>query len=139
MKADRRQLRDVRDAGPATVLALFRVKAPPSVDPHVLEAALARAVCERSDPVLTAEVTWLPAWRTKPRSARRRFGFVAVLRSVAPLRGRELVRTAERAAARGLGDRFGSEVTVRVREAGDPREVSAFWCSVRGTPRRPAD
>lgn len=138
MRGHRQQVRQVQET-PDTRMAVLRVKAPHGTDPHVLEAALARALCERSDPSLTAEVTWLPAWRTSTRTARRRFGFVAVLRAAAPAGGRDLMHAAERAAARGLRSRFGANVSVRVREASDPREVSAFWCTVRGTPRRPSD
>ena len=119
------------------VMALLRVKAPSDTDPHVLEAGLTRALCAHDDPPLTAEVTWLPAWR-RGRVGARRFGFVALLCSPVPMASAGLVRAAEDAAARELAARFGPDAAVRARVAEDPRELSAFWCAVRGTPWRPS-
>jgi hypothetical protein len=120
------------------VMAVVRVKAPAETDPHVLEAALVRAVCHDSEPPMSAEILWLPAWRKKVRSGQRRFGFIAVLCSRAPVHTGELIRGAERAAARALRGRFGEQTSTRMRQASDPRELSAFWCTVRGAPRRPS-
>ena len=120
------------------VMAVVQVNAPAETDPHVLEAALVRAVCRDGEPPMSAEILWLPSWRKKVRSGQRRFGFIAVLCSRVPVQTGDLVRGAERAAARALRGRFGEQTHTRMRQASHPRELSAFWCTVRGTPRRPS-
>jgi hypothetical protein len=113
-------------------MALLRVKAPAGVDPHLLEAALTRALCADPKRPLTAELEWLPAWRTG-RKRRRRYVFVAVLRGCeAP---DDLVRSAQRSARRAVKGMFGPKCSARARPAGR-HEVPALWCSVRGTPHR---
>ena len=120
------------------VMAVVRVKAPAETDPHILEAALVRAVCHDGEPPMSAEILWLPAWRKKVRSGQRHFGFIAVLCSRVPVQTSELIRGAERAAARALRGRFGEKTSTRMRQASHPRELSALWCTVRGAPRRPS-
>ncbi|GAA3055731.1 hypothetical protein GCM10010464_20660 [Pseudonocardia yunnanensis] len=136
-KQQSRQAKTLYAGAGNPVMAVVRVKAPAETDPHVLEAALIRAVCGDSEPPMSAEILWLPAWRKKVRSGQRRFGFIAVLCSRVPVHAGELIRGAERAAARALRGRFGEQTSTRMRQASDPRELSAFWCTVRGAPRRP--
>ncbi|WP_181784630.1 hypothetical protein [Pseudonocardia pini] len=113
-------------------MALLRVKAPAELDPHVLEAALTRALCTDAERPLTAELEWLPAWRSG-RKRRRRYVFVVVLRGAQP--PDDLIRAAQRSARRAVKGMFGPKCSARARPA-DHREVPALWCSVRGTPHR---
>ncbi|GAA4686835.1 hypothetical protein GCM10023215_23010 [Pseudonocardia yuanmonensis] len=120
------------------VMALLRVKAPADVDPHVLEAALTRAICTNAERPLSAELEWVPAWREPAASAaKRRFVFVAVLRGPAQAGAEELAAAAERAAKRALKRMFGKATAAKAkaRPAEDP-EVATFWCAFRGTPHK---
>jgi hypothetical protein len=116
----------------APCLALLRVKAPAGVDPHVLEAALTRALTSDAERPMTAELEWLPAWR-EGRGRRRRYAYVAVLQGSGP--PQELARSAQRSAKRQVRRMFGGKCTARARPA-EGRELSALWCSVRGTPHK---
>ncbi|MEU7817526.1 hypothetical protein [Pseudonocardia sp. NPDC049154] len=117
------------------VMALLRVKAPADVDPHVLEAALTRALCTDADRPLTAELEWVPAWRPAPHATKRRFVFVAVLRGSRQTGAEELAAAAERSAKRALKRMFGKSTSAKARPAADP-EVATFWCAFRGTPHK---
>lgn len=116
----------------APCLALLQVKAPSGIDPHVLEAALTRAL--NGDPTrpVVAELEWLPAWR-EGRGRRRRYAYVAVLQGAGE--ANELVRSAQRSAKRAVRRLYGEKCSARARTA-EARELPALWCSVRGTPHR---
>ncbi|MCE0766368.1 hypothetical protein LWC35_26200 [Pseudonocardia kujensis] len=117
------------------VMALLRVKAPADVDPHVLEAALTRAICTDPDRPLTAELEWVPAWRPAARAATRRFVFVAVLRGPRRSEAEDLAAAAERSAKRALKRMFGKAAGAKARPAADP-ELEPFWYAFRGTPHK---
>jgi hypothetical protein len=117
------------------VMALLRVKAPADVDPHVLEAALTRAICTDTDRPLSAELEWVPAWKAAPRGAKRRFVFVTVVRGSRQDCAEELAAAVERSAARALKRMFGKSTSAKARPAADP-EVATFWCAFRGTPHK---
>jgi hypothetical protein len=117
------------------VMALLRVKAPADTDPHVLEAALTRAICTDAERPVTAELEWVPAWRSPGSGAKRRFAFVAVLRGPEQVGADELAATVERAARRALKRMFGKATAAKARPAADP-EVATFWCAFRGTPHK---
>ncbi|MFR9801192.1 hypothetical protein ACL02T_02685 [Pseudonocardia sp. RS010] len=117
------------------VMAVLRVKASADVDPHVLEAALTRAICTDTDRPLTAELEWVPAWKPAARAEKRRFVFVAVLRGGRRACAEELVAAVERSAERAVKRMMGKAATAKARPAAEP-EVAAFWCSFRGTPHK---
>jgi hypothetical protein len=114
------------------VMAMVRVTAPAGVDPHVLQAELTRAVCAGP---MTAELTMLPSWR-RPKDGMRQLGFVAILRASTGKDAAKLARAAEKASRKALRGRFGSAVKARIRPVGTAAEITTFWYSVRGTPRR---
>jgi hypothetical protein len=114
------------------VMAVVRVKAPAQVDPHELAAELTRAICTAP---MSAELTPLPAWRRSTKRMRKH-GFIAVLCSTAPC-STEVTRAAEAAARKAVRRRFGPGASAEVRAVRDALEVDAYWCSVRGNPRRP--
>jgi hypothetical protein len=117
------------------VMALLRVKAPADVDPHVLEAALTRAICTDAERPLTAELEWVPAWKAASRATTRRFVFVAVLRGSRQACAEDLAAAVERSARRALKRMFGKSTSAKARPAADP-EVATFWCAFRGTPHK---
>jgi hypothetical protein len=116
----------------APCLALLRVKAPAGVDPHVLEAALTRALTGDNRRPMSAELEWLPAWR-EGRGRRRRYAYVAVLQGDGP--PADLARAAQRSAKRLVRRMFGPKCSVRARPA-EARELAALWPSVSGSPHK---
>lgn len=116
------------------VMVVLRVKAPAEVDPHVLGAELTRAICTAP---MTAEVAVLPSSRPRTKRGLRRHGFVAVLSAPEARSALELTSAVEKVLRKVLRRKFGSASSAKVRSARSPDEVDAFWCSVRGTPRRP--
>lgn len=114
------------------VMAVLRVKAPAQVDPHVLAAELTRAICTAP---MSVELTPLPAWRPSTKRMRKH-GFVAVLCATTGC-STEVARAAEKAARKAVRRRFGPDARAEVRPVLDPAELDAYWCSVRGDPRRP--
>jgi hypothetical protein len=116
----------------APCLALLRVKAPAGVDPHVLAAALVRALTGDDRRPMSAELEWLPAWR-EGRGRRRRYAYVAVLQGEGS--PAELVRAAQRSAKRQVRRMFGAKCSARARLA-ESRELAALWPSVSGSPHK---
>jgi hypothetical protein len=115
------------------LMAVVRVKVPTQVDPHVLAAALTRAICTCP---MTAELTVLPSWR-RPKKGLRKYAFVAVLRTSAADCAADLVGVAETALREAVRREFGASASASVRPVRSDVEVDAYWCSVRGTPHRP--
>lgn len=120
--------------GADPVMVVVRVKAPAEVDPYTLEAELTRAICARP---MTAELVLLPSWRRRSEGGLRRHAFVALLCAARTSKPAKLTRAAEKIMGKAVRKRFGSAASAKVRPARSPDEIDAFWCSVRGTPRRP--
>jgi hypothetical protein len=118
------------------VMAVVRVKAPEDADPYVLEALLTRALCGAGGRPVSAEVTLLPTWRRTSKRGLRRHGFVALLHSATDAPPGELIRTAQKASRDVIRARFGSAASAKVRPVTAAPELTAYWCSVRGTPHR---
>jgi hypothetical protein len=116
------------------VMAVVRVKAPAEVDPYTLEAELTRAICARP---MAAELALLPSWRRRVTGGLHQHGFVAVLCAARSSSASELTSAAEKIVRRALRERFGPSASAKVRPALSAEEIDAFWCSLRGTPRRP--
>jgi hypothetical protein len=116
------------------VMAVVRVTAPAEVDPYTLEAELTRAICARP---MSAELALLPSWRRRVKGGMHQHGFVAVLCAARASSASELTRAAEKIACKAVRRRFGSSASAKVRPARSAEEIDAFWCSLRGTPRRP--
>ncbi len=124
--------------GTEAVMAVFHVKAPADVDPHVLGAELVRAISSNRKRPVSVELTLAAGNGERGGRQHHRHGFVAMLTS----RGRygfdDLARTLQKVARKALRRRFGGEVSVKVDLEISALEASAYWCSVRGTPHRQA-
>ncbi|MGD9990696.1 hypothetical protein [Pseudonocardia sp.] len=120
-------------------MAAVHVKAPAHIDPHVIEAELARAVNGDRKHAMTAEVAFARDVITPPRrDPFRRHGFVAILTFGDGDRPRRPARRVRKIVRRALRKRFGTDMSAQVRTELTTAEIAAYWCSVRGAPHRSA-
>ena len=124
--------------GPETVMAVVYVKAPAAVDPQVIAAELSRALSSHPKHPMAAELSLAQDVITPARALEhQRHGFIAMLsfcRDEAP--PPKLRRHLRKVARKALRHRFGQSVVADVRTKMTNAEMAAYWCTVRGTPRR---
>ena len=121
------------------VMAVVHVTAPAHLDPHAIAAELTRAINGNAKRPMTAELSVARDVRTPPRRRDRyRHGFVALLSFGDQEPPDELDRRVRKIARKALRRRFGHKMAAEVRTELATAEIAAFWCSMRGTPRRPA-
>ncbi|GAY08025.1 hypothetical protein [Pseudonocardia sp. N23] len=126
-------------AVPSEVMAVLHVRAPVDVDPHLIAAELSRAVSGHRKHRMTAEIAFARDVLTpSQRGSSRPHGFVAILTFGDGGPPRRLDRRVRKIVRRSLHDRFGTDMSARVRTELSTAEVAAFWCTLRGVPHRPA-
>ena len=118
------------------VMAVVHVQAPAQVDPHAIEAELARALNTYRKRPMSAEFTLAPDPRVRSVRGRRRHGFVGVLSFAGCAPPADLQRRVQKRAHKALRRRFGQQVSAAVETEMTTAEIGAYWSVVRGTPRR---
>jgi hypothetical protein len=118
------------------VMAVVHVQAPAQVDPHAIEAELARAINTYRKRPMSAEFTLAPDHRVRSGGGRRRHGFVGILSFAACTPPVDLQRRVQKRARKALRRRFGQQVSAAVETKMTTAEIDAYWSVVRGTPRR---
>ena len=120
-------------------MAVVHVKAPAGLDPQAIAAEVTRALISHPRHPMAAELSLARDVITPPRGREhQRHGYVAMLsfcRDVPPPKLRRHVR---KVARKALRRRFGQSMAAEVRTKMTDAEAAAYWCTVRGTPRRPS-
>jgi hypothetical protein len=130
--ADLGGIEEMSDRSEAT-MAVVHVKAPVGVSPYAIAAELTRALPKHP---MTAELSATHDIIAAPGREQQRHGFVAMLSFSRDEPPKKLRRHVRKVARKALRHRFGNSMAADVRTKMTAAEVAAYWCTVRGTPRR---
>jgi hypothetical protein len=133
--ADLGGIEEMSDRSEAT-MAVVHVKAPVGVSPYAIAAELTRALHSHPKHPMTAELSATHDIIAAPGREQQRHGFVAMLSFSRDEPPKKLRRHVRKVARKALRHRFGNSMAADVRTKMTAAEVAAYWCTVRGTPRR---